>query len=52
MNAMTPRTLLALLPLAALVACGSKTPAGPTKPPGLYAEPSPLPFTCVTPGCA
>jgi hypothetical protein len=39
--------------LAALaVACTTTTPdPGPQKPPGLYAEPMRLAFTCVTPGC-
>lgn len=45
----------ALLPALALgwAACSTTPPEdpGPQKPPGLYAEPQRLAFTCVTPGC-
>lgn len=36
-----------------LAGCGSSTPPdqGPQRPPGLYAEPARLAYTCVTPGC-
>lgn len=47
------RLLAALPALGALyVACTTTPPEpGPQKPPGLYAEPPRLAFTCVTPGC-
>ena len=46
---------LSVLPGALVLwaACAAQPPAdpGPQKPPGLYAEPQRLAFTCVTPGC-
>ncbi len=46
------RVLLLCVMSVLLASCGvKKTPTGPTRPPGLYAEPAQVAFTCVNLGC-
>ncbi len=50
---MSSNSLRFLVVVALVAASCAKTPppAGPTRPPGLYATPEQIAFTCVTPGC-